>query len=239
MPPVLIASTDADFYLLLSHILGEAAFAVTLASSIEEIVYFSAELNPIAILLDCRPGDTIALEVAARLKQETTVFGIKTIALIGPGAEHLHIDLIKSGIDETFVRPMAPNKLIEFLNALAGRHARSGTLRGGALSLASGDIVMDLRTHRVTRRGRELHLGPTEFRLLRHLIEHAGQVVSRQALIDAAWDRGRYVDIKTVNVHVGRLRRALDDGKGEIIRTVRSAGYLLEKAAPLRDQKSD
>jgi two-component system, OmpR family, phosphate regulon response regulator PhoB len=228
MYPVLIASSDADFYLLLSHILSEADFAVTLASSVEEILHFSSELNVLAILLDCRPGDSMALEACLRLKADGAAFGIITVALIGPGAEHLHIDLIKSGIDETFVRPMEPKKLISFLQNITGKSSSTQLVRSGEVTLPSREIVMDLRAHRVTRLGREVHLGPIEFRLLRHLIEHAGQVVSRQALIAAGWDEGRYVDTRTINVHIGRLRRALDDGKGDIIRSVRSAGYLLE-----------
>lgn len=225
---VLIASTDADFYLLLSHILKEAGFEVTLASSTQEILHFSAELSPVAILLDCRQGEARAYEVCERLKQEAVTFGIVTVGLIGPGAEHLHIDLIKSGIDETFVRPMAPKKLIGFLNGLAGRRAPGYALTDRGTLLVAGAITIDPRTHRVTRGGKIVHLGPIEFRLLRHLVENAGQVVSRQALIAAGWDEGRFVDTRTVNVHVGRLRRALDDGGPDYIRTVRSAGYMLD-----------
>lgn len=224
----MIASTDADFYLLLSHILEEAGFGVTLTSTEEEVVHFSAELSPIAVLLDCRNGEALAFDICARLKQEATTIEIETIALIGPGAEHLHIDLIKSGIDETFVRPMAPNKLIGFLSGIARRKGMAHTHGEGRTVLTAGDITLDPRRHRVTRGDKELHLGPIEFRLLRHLMAHAGEVVSRQALIGAGWEAGRFVDARTVNVHVGRLRRAIADGGPDRIRTVRSAGYMFE-----------
>lgn len=230
MASVLIASTDADFYLLLSHILKEAGFDVTLASSTQEILHFSAELNPLAILLDCRQGEERAFDVCNRLKTEAETLGIMTVALIGPGAEHLHLDLIKSGIDETFVRPMAPTKLIGFLNAIAGRKGSSYSRTDGRAIVTAGAVTLDLRTHRVTRGGKDIHLGPIEFRLLRHLIENVGQVVSRQALIAAGWDEGRFVDTRTVNAHIGRLRRALDDGGPDRIRTVRSAGYMFDSA---------
>lgn len=225
---VLIASTDADFYLLLSHILETSGFGVTLASSAEEVVHFSAELSPLAILLDCRHGETLPFEVCARLKQEAVTLGIVTVALIGPGAEHLHIDLIKAGIDETFVRPMAPNKLIGFLGVIAGRKGHKYRTGEGRTFLSAGEITLDPGQHRVTRRDKEVHLGPIEFRLLRHLMENAGQVVSRQALIGAGWDEGRFVDTRTVNAHVGRLRRALGDDGPDRIRTVRSAGYMFD-----------
>lgn len=225
---VLIASTDADFYLLLSHILEESGFGVTLASSAEEVVHFSAELSPLAILFDCRPGEVLPFEVCTRLKQEAVPLGILTVALIGPGAEHLHIDLIKAGIDETFVRPMSPSKLIGFLGAIARRKGHAYTPSDGRTLLRAGEMTLDPRQHRVTRQDKEIHLGPIEFRLLRHLMENAGQVVSRQALISAGWDEGRFVDTRTVNAHVGRLRRALAGRGPDRIRTVRSAGYMFD-----------
>ena len=98
--------------------------------------------------------------------------------------------------------------------------------------LVSGDITMDLAAHRVTRSGREVRLGPTEFRLLRYFMEHPGRVLSRDQLLDAVWGRDVYVEQRTVDVHIRRLRKALNsrDDK-DLIRTVRSAGYALESAA--------
>ncbi|WMT92559.1 response regulator transcription factor [Pelagibacterium sp. H642] len=230
MASILIASTDADFYLLLSHILVEAGFTVTLASSVEEVAFLSVEANPLAILLDCRSGETMAMDACLRLKQDAATVSLPAVALIGPGAEHQHLNLMKAGIDDTFVRPMAPRKLIDFLNGLAGPVAGKQDPRIGEGLLAHGDITIDLKAHKVARGGHEIHLGPIEFRLLRHLIEHAGQICSRDALVAAGWQKGRFVDRRTVNVHIGRLRRALGQSGGDVIRTVRSAGYLLEGA---------
>ena len=236
MASILIASTDADFYLLLSHILAEAGFTVALASSVEEVAYLGAETNPMAILLDCRSGESMALDVCLRLKQDATTIGLRVVALIGPGAEHQHLSLMKAGIDDTFVRPIAPRKLIDFLNILGARAQGAPSLRMDASKLVHGDITIDLKAHKVSRGEHEIHLGPIEFRLLRHLMEHAGQICSREALIGAGWQKGRYVDRRTINVHIGRLRRTLSQSGHDVIRTVRSAGYLLDDAGENRSR---
>ncbi|MDB5614947.1 MAG: phosphate regulon transcriptional regulatory PhoB protein [Devosia sp.] len=235
MASIIIASTDVDYYLLLSHILAEAGFTVLLASGVEEIIHISHEANPIAILLDCRSGDSLAIDACLDLKRDATTFGIPTVALIGPGAEQQYLSLMKAGIDESFVRPITPRKLIGFFERLAGRMA-SRSDKDGRAALVYVDIEIDLDAHRVSRNGRPIHLGPIEFRMLRHLIEHAGQVCSRDALVEAAWQQGRYVDRRTVNVHIGRLRHVLGESGGDIIRTVRSAGYILDPPVqPSRD----
>lgn len=236
MASIIIASTDVDYYLLLSHILSEAGFAISLASSVQEIIHVSNDTNPIAILLDCRSGDHLALDACVELKHDATTFGILTVALIGPGAEQQYLSLMKAGVDESFVRPITPRKLIGFLERLAGLPIAARMHNGGRAALVHADIDIDLDAHRVSRNGRPVHLGPIEFRMLRHLMEHPGQVCSRDALVEAAWQQGRYVDRRTVNVHIGRLRHALSESGGNIIRTVRSAGYILDLTAqPARD----
>lgn len=239
MVSIIIASTDADYYLLLSHILSEAGFAVSLASSVAEVIQLSQEINPTAILLDCRPGDPLAIKACIELKDEAATFGIRRVALIAPGAEQQYLDLMKAGIDESFVRPITPGKLLGFLEELAGRPAGVRNRRGGRAGLIYADIDIDLDLHRVSRNGRVIHLGPIEFRMLRHLIEHAGEICSREALIQAAWPQGRYVDRKTVNVHIGRLRRVLGESGGDVIRTIRSAGYILETLDPRPDEQAN
>jgi two-component system phosphate regulon response regulator PhoB len=231
MASIIIASTDADYYLLLSHILSEAGFAVSLASSAAEVTHLSQKANAIAILLDCRSGNDLAINACVELKRDPATSGIMRIALIGPGAEPQYLNLMTAGIDESFVRPMAPSKLISFLDRLGGRPGSGRTHRDGRAMLVYADIDIDVDAHRASRSGRHIHLGPIEFRMLRHLIEHAGQICSRDALIEAAWQQGRYVDRKTVNVHIGRLRQALGASGGDVIRTVRSAGYILDTPA--------
>lgn len=236
MASIIIASTDVDYYLLLSHILSEAGFVVLPASGVEEIIHLSNEANPFAILLDCRSDDHFAVDACLDLKRDATTFGIPTIALIGPGAEQQYLSLMKAGVDESFVRPITPRKLIGFLERLAGLPVTGRATADGRATLLYADIAIDLDAHRVSRKGRPIHLGPIEFRMLRHLIEHAGQVCSRDALVEAAWQQGRFVDRRTVNVHIGRLRQALSESGGNVIRTVRAAGYILDPPAqPPRD----
>lgn len=236
MASIVIASTDADYYLLLSHILSEAGFVVSLASSVAEVIQLSQEINPAAILLDCRAGDPLAIKACLELKDEAATFGIRRVALIAPGAEQQYLGLMKAGIDESFVRPITPGKLLDFLEELAGRPTGLRNRRVGRAGLRYADIDIDLELHRVSRNGRVIHLGPIEFRMLRHLVEHAGEICSRDALIQAAWPQGRYVDRKTVNVHIGRLRQVLGQSGGDVIRTIRSAGYILETPDPLPDE---
>lgn len=236
MASVIIASTDADYYLLLSHILTEAGFAVSLASSVAEITHLSQHANTIAILLDCRTGDHLAINACLELKQDPATRGIQKVALIGPGAEQQYLHLMKAGIEESFVRPIAPSKLIGFLERLAGKSANGRWDRDGRAILVYADIDIDLDRHQASRNGRVIHVGPIEFRMLRHLVEHAGHICSRDALVQAAWPQGRYVDRRTVNVHIGRLRQVLGLSGGDVIRTVRSAGYILDAPPSSSDQ---
>ncbi|WP_245521378.1 response regulator transcription factor [Rhizobium azibense] len=215
--------------MLLVHILETEGYEVTLGSGVEEIVHLARENNVDAILLDCRSGETLAPETCVRLKQEPQTVGIMTVALVGPGAEGRFIDLLKAGIDENFVRPVAPLKLLAFLRDRvlfqSGSHRRAGD--GRILTYAS--VELDTVRHSVRRFGISIHLGPIEFRLLQFFMENREQACSRAQLIEAGWPERRYVDAKTVNVHVGRLRKALSvAGGSDLIRTVRSSGYLLD-----------
>lgn len=232
MALVLIASNDPDYYLLLSHILREAGFSVTLASSVAEVMFHAQNGKPTAIILDCPSGNNLATRACLELKRDPATFGIPAIALIGPGAEPQYLGLMQAGMDESFVRPITPSKLIGFLQRLAGLPSSSGTHSGGTVVITYANLEMDLEAHRVTRDAHPLHLGPIEFRILRHLMEHPDQVCSRDALVEAAWQHGRFVDRRTVNVHIGRLRQVLGETGGDLIKTVRSAGYILEADGP-------
>lgn len=133
---------------------------------------------------------------------------------------------LESGADDYITKPFSPAELIARIRAALRRSQPSLT----AEVLAFEDIVMNLATHRVQRAGKTIHLGPTEFRLLRHLLQHPGRVFSREQLLDAVWGRNVYVELRTVDVHVRRLRKAINGGKrADLIRTVRSAGYSLDR----------
>ncbi|TIS53001.1 MAG: response regulator transcription factor, partial [Mesorhizobium sp.] len=169
-PLVLICSEDAEFYLVFSHILDVDSFASELAGNIEEALALAAEREPQAVVLDCQPGSTAGPAICARLKRELHTGAMPVVALIAPGAEHQHLDLLKAGIDESFVRPIAPAKLLAYLRTkLARARPAAGDVAGKILSY--GDLEMRLDTHRVSRNGQEIHLGSIEFNLLRHLLQ--------------------------------------------------------------------
>jgi len=228
-PLILIGSTESDYFLLLEHILEADGFDTVFGRSVEEIVHLGAECDPYAILLDSWRGPFSATAACVQLKNDPRTAGISTIALIGPGAESHYVDLLRAGIDESFVRPVAPSKLLEFLRTRARRSGRFFTTMNGGRSLFYADIELNLETHRVKRNGVDIHLGPIEFKLLQHLLRNSEQVCGRGSLIANAWPQNIHVELRTVNVHIGRLRKALSlDGAPDLIRTVRSVGYALE-----------
>lgn len=149
------------------------------------------------------------------------------IMLTARGDETDRLRGLDFGADDYVTKPFSPAEVIARLRAVLRRALPSTAVE----TLEYEDITLDLAGHRVERAGRNIHLGPTEFRLLRHLMEHPGRVYSREQLLDAVWGRDIYVEARTVDVHVRRLRKALNEGDAtDLIRTVRSAGYALDKA---------
>ncbi|MCO6181043.1 response regulator transcription factor [Ciceribacter sp. RN22] len=155
--------------------------------------------------------------------------GLTTVGLIGPGAECRFMELLKAGIDESFVRPIAPSKLLDFLRShIMFRLDSDPTAMDGHVLFYAG-IELNIGKHSVKRSGVRVRLGPIEFRLLQFLIENRERACSRAQLIEAGWPERRFVDTKTVNVHIGRLRKALGVADApDVIRTVRSSGYILD-----------
>lgn len=226
-PLVLVCAEDIDFYLLLGHVLEVEGFDTDLARDLKEAVEIAGERNPHTIVLDCRPDSFPAAETCARLKQDDRTKSIPLVALVSPGAEKEYIELLKSGVDDAFTRPVSPAKLVNHIRANRGESPSMPTAMNGSV-LSYADVELDPDTYRVRRAGREVHLCPIEFRLLRHLLQHPGQVFTRADLIGAAWQKNVYVGPRTVDVHVGQLRRALKaKSESDLIRTVRSVGYAL------------
>ena len=144
--------------------------------------------------------------------------------LTARGEESNRIRGLDCGADDYVVKPFSIAGLIARIGAVL-RHARPAS---GTPPLSVSGITMDLASHRVTRNGRAIHLGPTEYRLLRHFMEHPGRVLSRDHLLDAVWGRATDIERRTVDVHIRRLRRVLNvEGEEDAIRTVRAAGYAL------------
>ncbi len=229
-PLVLICSQDAELYLFLSHILGVDGFTSEPVGGVKEALAFADEREPQAVVLDCGPASATGSTICARLKGEPRTGGLPIIALIAPGAENQHLDLLKAGIDESFVRPIAPAKLLDCLRTkLALPKPHSTGIEHGSW-LRCGSLEMKLDAHRVRGNGHDIHLGPIEFNLLRHLLETPGKVFSRDELIDAAWPNNIHIGVRTVDVHISRLRKALQAASpGSVIRTIRSAGYSLDQ----------
>nr|WP_192178575.1 response regulator transcription factor [Mesorhizobium amorphae] len=229
-PLVLICSQDVEFYLFLSHILEVDGFASEPAGGAKEALSLTDEREFQAVVLDCGPARITGSAICARLKREPRTGGLPIIALIAPGAENQHLDLLKAGIDESFVRPIAPAKLLECLRTKLAlpKPGSNGISDGGWLRC--GSLEMRLDAHRVRGNGHDIHLGPIEFNMLRHLLEAPGKVFSRDDLIAAAWPNNIHIGPRTVDVHISRIRKALKTASpGSVIRTVRSAGYSLDK----------
>ncbi|NIA70441.1 DNA-binding response regulator [Pelagibius litoralis] len=228
-PLILVYSEDVDFYLFLDHVFQAEHLATHLSVDLDETLQSAVERKPDAILMDCRTRAISAPEVCAPLKLDARTKGIPVIALMDQGAERDYVDLIKCGIEDTFIRPVWPAKLIERVRSMLDRgRSINGAQTSIVVAMCYADLEMNLSTYRVRRADRTIHLSPTEFKLLRHFLEHPEQVVTREELHSAAWKDNVHVGPRTVDVHVGRLRKALGSAPDqELIRTIRSVGYAL------------
>jgi two-component system phosphate regulon response regulator PhoB len=191
----------------------------------EEALLLAEEEVPDIVVLDWMIEGISGLEVCRRLRRRPATANVPIIMLTARGEETDRIRGLETGADDYVTKPFSPGELIARVGAVL-RRVRPAL---AAESLSYGDVEMDVAAHRVRRGGRPVGLGPTEFRLLRHFLEHPGRVFSRERLLDAVWAHDSDIESRTVDVHVRRLRRALnDDGRPDLIRTVRSAGYALD-----------
>ncbi|HLI10122.1 MAG TPA: phosphate regulon transcriptional regulator PhoB [Alphaproteobacteria bacterium] len=226
-PHVLIVEDEAALVELLRYNFEQEDFRVSTAADGEEALVMVAEEPPDLMILDWMLPHLSGLEVCRQLRRKPETRGISVIMLTARGEEGDRIRGLDSGADDYVAKPFSPRELIARARAVLRRVRPSLS----AEKLAFSDIVMDLAAHRVMRGGRPVHLGPTEFRLLRYLLEHPGRVFSREQLLDAVWGSDVYVELRTVDVHIRRLRRALNAANdADPIRTVRSAGYALDDA---------
>ncbi|MBT6116460.1 MAG: response regulator, partial [Rhodospirillaceae bacterium] len=178
------------------------------------------------ILLDWMLPQLSGIEVCRQLRRKPETRAVPIIMLTARGEESDRIRGLDCGADDYIAKPFSVAELIARVRAVL-RRARPA-LQEEVLRYA--DIVMDLAGHRVKRGDRPIHLSPTEFRLLRYFMEHPGRVFSRELLLDAAWGRDVYVEPRTVDVHIRRLRKVLNgEGEPDLIRTVRAAGYALDR----------
>jgi two-component system, OmpR family, phosphate regulon response regulator PhoB len=226
-PTVLIVEDEAPLVTLLRYNLEKEGFAVTAASDGEEALLQIAENKPDAVLLDWMLPLVSGLEVCRQIRRSPASRALPIILLTARGEEADRVRGLDSGADDYIVKPFSPSELVARLRAVI-RRAQPAS---GEETLEYADVAMDLAAHRVSRAGRAVHLGPTEFRLLHHFLLYPGRVFSREHLLDRVWGPHAEVEMRTVDVHIRRLRKALNiDGCRDLVRTVRSVGYALDHA---------
>ncbi|MBI1243702.1 MAG: phosphate regulon transcriptional regulatory protein PhoB [Alphaproteobacteria bacterium] len=225
-PYLLIVEDEAALVELLRYNFEKEGFRVTSAADGEAALVAVAEAKPDLVVLDWMLPHVSGLEVARQLRRKSETRDIPIIMLTARGEETDRIRGLEVGADDYVAKPFSPSELVARVRAVL-RRSKPSTAQD---LLTFGDLVMDLSAHRVLRSGRPIHLGPTEFRLLRFLLERPGRVYSREQLLDAVWGRDIYVEPRTVDVHIRRLRKAINSpGDSDLIRTVRSAGYALDE----------
>jgi two-component system phosphate regulon response regulator PhoB len=228
-PHVLVIEDEDALSTLLQYNLEKEGYRVAVAGDGEEAMLQVDEKVPDLILLDWMLPKVSGIEVCRRLRGRAETRNVPIIMLTARGEESDRVRGLDTGADDYLTKPFSMTELIARMRAVL-RRIRPGLADD---TVTHGDIVIDRVSHRVRRAGDEVHLGPTEFRLLDHLIQHPGRVFSREQLLDAVWGSDVYVEARTVDVHVGRLRKALMPraGLADPIRTVRSAGYSLDLGA--------
>jgi two-component system, OmpR family, phosphate regulon response regulator PhoB len=224
-PRILVVEDEDSLATLLQYNLEKEGYDVGVATDGEEGLLQVEERLPDLIVLDWMLPKVSGIEVCRRLRQRTESRNVPIIMLTARGEETDRIRGLDTGADDYVVKPFSMSELTARIRAVLRR------LRPGLAEdrVRCGDIIIDRVAHRVKRQGQEIHLGPTEFRLLDHFMQHPGRVFSREQLLDAVWGSDVYVEARTVDVHIGRLRKALNAAAtGDPIRTVRSAGYSLD-----------
>ena len=228
IPQVLVVEDEDALSALLQYNLDKEGYAVTVAGDGEEALVLIDEQLPDLIVLDWMLPKVSGVEVCRRLRARPETRNLPIIMLTARGEESDRIRGLDTGADDYVIKPFSMSELAARIRAVL-RRIRPGLAED---RLHHGDIVVDRAAHRVRRADKEIHLGPTEFRLLDYLMQHPGRVFSREQLLDAVWGSEVYVEARTVDVHIGRLRKALNrDLTADPIRTVRSAGYSLDVAA--------
>ncbi len=225
LPRILVVEDEAPLSELLRYNLESHNYRVTVAASGEEAELLLNEDQYDLILLDWMLPGLSGIELCRRIRRADTTRGVPVLMLTARGEESDRVRGLSIGADDYVVKPFSVPEVLARVKALLRRASPDRI----ADVLKAGDISLDRNAHRVMRREREVRMGPTEFRLLSFFMENVGRVLSRQQLLDGVWGRDAFIDGRTVDVHVGRLRKALVRGNDrDPIRTVRGAGYVFE-----------
>ena len=224
-PRILIVEDEEDLTLLLRYNLEAAGYEVETVARGDEADLRFKERTPDLVILDWMLPGLSGIEICRRLRARPDTKALPIIMLTARGEESERVRGLSTGADDYIVKPFSLPELTARVSALLRRAAPERV----ADVLSFGDVELDREKKRVTRAGRPVELGPTEYRLLEFLMERPGRVFSRQQMLDGVWGSDIYIDERTVDVHVGRLRKALNRGHDtDPIRTVRGAGYALD-----------
>lgn len=225
---ILIVEDELPQAELLQYNLEKSGFRTQTANDGETALMRIEEGTPDLVLLDWMLPEVSGIEICRRLRARPDLTTLPIIMLTARGEEADKVLGLDVGADDYVVKPYSPAELISRVRAVLRRSGKKATNE----TLVFGDLRMDFGTHKVTRAGEPVHLGPTEFKLLEALLEDPGHVFGRETLLDRAWGKDIYVEDRTVDVHIGRLRKAVNiGGTRDLIRTVRGVGYALDEAS--------
>ena len=222
---LLLVEDDPALLELLDYRFRNEGYDVRATSDGDEALILAREERPDLVILDWMIDGTSGIEVCRRLRRDKNTAHVPIIMLTARESEDDRIRGLDTGADDYVTKPFSPRELMARVAAVMRRirPALAGEL------LEVGDIVLDPVAHRVKRRGEDIQLGPTEYRLLKFFMESPGRVFSRSQLLDGVWGTASDIELRTVDVHIRRLRKAIEisDAK-DPVRTVRSAGYSFE-----------
>lgn len=223
---ILIVEDEQDLAVMLRYNLEAEGFSVLTAMSGDEAATLMRETTPDLILLDWMLPGLSGIELCRRWRAREETAQVPIIMLTARGEEDERIRGLATGADDYMVKPFSIPELLARVNALL----RRSNPQLVTSVMKAGDLELDRTSHRVRRSGREIHLGPTEYRLLEYLMRSPGRVYSREQLLNGVWGTDVFVDERTVDVHVGRLRKVINRGRNaDPIRTVRGAGYAFDE----------
>ena len=224
-PRLLLVEDDPALAELLEFRFRQQGYVVTSTPDGDEALLLASEEVPDLVVLDWMVEGTSGIEVCRRLRKNKATAHVPIVMLTARGAEDDKIRGLETGADDYVTKPFSPRELIARVGAIMRRIRPA--LAGEVVEV--GDLSLDATAHKVSRKGQTLVLGPTEFRLLKHFMEHPGRVFSRGQLLDAVWGSESEIELRTVDVHIRRLRKGIEvEGAADPVRTVRSAGYALE-----------
>ncbi len=234
-PTVLVVEDEEAIATLIQYNLEKEGFLVNLIADGEEALELIRHQQPDLVLLDWMLPGLSGIEICERLRDNPDTRGLPIIMLTARGEEDDRVRGLDAGADDYVVKPFSPGELIARIRAVLRRMRPAFSMQ----ILEVAGITMDLSKYMARYDDQPIRLGPTEFRLLAHFLAHPRQVFTREHILDSVWGREIYVEPRTVDVHIRRLRKSLNErkqGLGDRVKTVRSAGYSFEPDAGAEEE---